>query len=165
MRRGSPGGDDGGDGWGSFPPPPQPAPVPPPVERPVEPPPVEPPVVEPPPVEPETPKEKSPLPDESSVSTARLRLEPTFAGESPRQLIDRATAREDYDVETFAILCLAKDAAAGDGDLRTAIERSDGTWRAEAVLPSGETFPVAGLAGAGIRDRDLLPAQNRLRRR
>jgi hypothetical protein len=107
---------------------PPPVPVEPPVEEPVDPPPtppVEPPVVEPPPVEPETPKEKSPLPDESSVSTARLRLEPTFAGESPRQLIDRATAREDYDVETFAILCLAKDAATGSGDVRTAIDTID----------------------------------------
>jgi hypothetical protein len=108
-------------------PPPQPDPVTPPVEEPVDPPtlPVEPIVVDPPPVEPQTPKEKSPLPDESSVSTARLRLEPTFAGESARQLIDRATAREDYDVETFAILCLAKDAATGNGDVRTAIDTID----------------------------------------
>jgi hypothetical protein len=37
----------------------------------------------------------------------------------------------------------------------TDIERSDDTWRAEAVLAEGSALPVIGLAGAGI-DADLL---------
>jgi hypothetical protein len=39
--------------------------------------------------------------------------------------------------------------------LVTDVQRTSDTWRAEAVLRSGETLPIAGLAGSGI-DGDLL---------
>jgi len=99
------------------------------------------PPVDPPPAPPQA---KSPEPEEAALASILDQVQAESAGKPPGKLIAEATARPSYDVESYALLRLARDSAATLGDLRTAflaVEEMDTRFVVDALAMKVDVLP------------------------